>query len=874
MAWGFKNKYYLLNKAMTIVLFIAFICHFNNLNAQTVSTDSISTTINDSTNQTDSNKIQSTQTDFASLGIKISPDAPDKEVNTSAKDSAVLDMGTNKFYLYGNASIIQDDIELKSGVVVLEQKDNIVHAYPEYDTSLTKTSTQSFKQGEETILFDSLRYNFKSKRALVRNAKMQYADAYINSFQIKRNPDQSIFGYKNLYTTCNLEHPHFGIKAKKIKVIPNKVAASGPANLEIADIPTPLMFPFGIFPINPQQKSGFILPTYNLAGQRGLGFSGLGYYFDINDYLGAKLTFDIYTKGSYGIAGATNYIKKYRYNGNLNISYTYDQLGEKFDANGGSSKNFKIQWNHIVDPKAMPGASFRANVDAGTSGFNRINGMNADIQTQNQYTSSVAYSKTWAGKPFSFSAALNHNQNTQTGRVNITLPDISFNVSQIMPFQNKNRIGDEKWYEKISVSYNAVAQNRYSFVDSNFSINNIDINDFSNGIKQSVNLSTTYNILRFINWSFNAPYTEYWNTKQIYRTWNPNRLMDDTTISNGFFASRDFNISTSLNTRIYGVKMFKKGKLMGIRHVINPSISVGYTPGFAKSPYNYFHDYYNKFGDLSYESFYQTGPYGGPGNPLQNGSIGFSINNNLQMKVRTNDSTGSKNISLLDNFTIRTAYNLAADSNNLSRISFDGYTNLFNAINLSFGGAFDPYYYDNGKMTKYYLAEKSKNIAQLSNFNISMSWSANGIAKNIDPNSIIGRENDEEALRLFRNNGINGYYDFNVPWNFSINSSLSYSLQHRMNAKDTTYITPSLTMSGSLRFTPKMMFNFTTGYDFVNKAPGATTFNITRDLHCWQMMLNLTPFGTYRNYNFTLNVKSAVLQDLKLTRKKTYWDNF
>ncbi|HRP89606.1 MAG TPA: putative LPS assembly protein LptD [Edaphocola sp.] len=856
---------------MVISLLIVSTFYAQNILAQ----DSLNT-INDSTiiNLNPKDSISTTGSNLSSLGIKFSPDAPDKEVLTSATDSAVLDMDRSMFYLYGKAQVTQDDIELQSGVIVLNQKENIVNAYPEYDTALVKTSEQTFKQGEETIVFDSLRYNFKSKRALVRNARMQYADAYINSFQIKRNPDQSVFGYKNVYTTCNLEHPHFGIKAKKIKVIPNKVAASGPANLEIADLPTPLMFPFGIFPINPQQKSGFILPTYNLAGQRGIGFSGLGYYFDINENIGAKLTFDIYSKGSYGITGNTSYIKKYKYNGSLNISYSYDQIGEQFDANGGSSKNFKIQWNHTVDPRAMPGASFRAHVDAGTSGFNRINGMNADIQTQNQYSSSIAYSKTWTGKPFSFSAALNHNQNTQTGRINVTLPDMSFNVAQIMPFQKKNSIGDKKWYEKISLSYNAAAQNRYEFIDSTFSFNNININDFTNGIKQSVNISATYNILRFINWSFNAPYNEYWNTKQIYRSWNAAKLLDDTTINNGFFATRDFNFSTSLNTRIYGVKMFKKGKIMGIRHVVNPSISMGYTPGFAKSPFNYFHEYYNKFGDRSYESFYQTGPYGGPGNPLANGSIGFSLNNNLQMKVRTKDSLGSKNISLLDNFTISTAYNLVADSNKLSRINFNGYTNLFNAIALSFGGSFDPYYYDNGKITKYYLSQKKKGIATLSNFNIGMSWSANGTANNIDPTVTEGREQDEEASRLLKNNGINNYYDFNIPWNFSINSSLNYSLQHRVNAKDTSYLSPSLTISGSLRFTPKMMFNFTTGYDFINKAPGATTFNITRDLHCWQMMLNLTPFGTYRNYNFTLNVKSSVLQDLKLTRKKTYWDNF
>lgn len=812
------------------------------------------------------------------LGIKISPDAPENEVVSSAKDSAILDMETSIYYLYGDAEVKQDDLELKSGVVEFNQKINVVSAYPEYDTNRLKISEQSFKQGTETFSYDSLRYNFKSKRAIVRNARMQYGEAYINSYQVKRNPDQSIFGYKNVYTTCNLEHPHFGINARKIKVIPNKVAASGRAHLEIADLPTPLLFPFGIFPINPEKKSGFILPTYTLEGNRGVGLQRLGYYVDINKYIGASVMFDIFSKGSYGVFGSTEYNKRYKYSGALNIDYTYSKMGEEFEQNSVIQKDFKVRWKHTVDPRSMPGATFTANVEAGTGGYNRVNGMTADMQLNNQYRSTIAYSKTWAGKPFSFTAAANHNQSTQSGQVTVTLPDISFNVAQLTPFQRKQRVGKDRWYEKISASYNFAAQNRINFIDTAFSFRTLSFDQFDNGIKHTASVSATYNVLRFINWNFSIPYNEYWNTKQTVYTWDQSKLGNDTAIKTGFFATRDFSFNSSMNTRIYGLKMFKKGKLMGIRHVITPSLNFNYTPGFARSPFNYFYDYYDQNGRLFNNSPYSASPSAimGPTNPLPNGSAGISINNNLQIKVRSKDSTGTKNITLIDGLSIGANYNFFADSNNLTNITFSGRTSILQKFNVSFGGSFDPYHWENGVRSKHYSIEKSGPIARMRNMYASLDFDLSGESRqNKDEEEVdAARASNADVQRMLRNNGLAAYYDFNIPWSLRISSSINYTLSNQIDGREKELFSPQLSVSGSLRFTKKMMFSFVTGYDFQNKSVGATTLNISRDLHCWQMALNITPFGLYRNYNFTLNVKSSVLQDLKLTRRRAYQDNF
>ncbi len=857
----------------TLLSLLLLLCP-NALMAQQINTDSISGSVKD----TATIAARDTATKKgAALGIKISPDAPEHEVISSARDSAILDMETSIYYLYGDAQMQQEELELKSGVVEFNQKTNVISAYPEYDTNSRKISEQSFKQGSETFTYDSLRYNFKSKRAIVRNARMQYGEAYINSYQVKRNPDQSIFGYKNVYTTCNLEHPHFGINARKIKVIPNKVAASGRAHLEIADLPTPLLFPFGIFPINPEKKSGFILPTYTLAGSRGVGLQRMGYYVDINKYIGASIMFDYFSKGGFGVFGSTEYSKRYKYNGALNIDYTYTRTGESFDATASSTKDFKVRWKHTVDQRAMPGATFTANVEFGTGGYNLVNGMTADMQLNNQYRSTIAYSKTWAGKPFSFTAAANHNQSTRSGEVVVTLPDISFNVAQLTPFQRKTRVGKDRWYEKISATYNFAAQNRINFIDTAFSFNNLSSKQFDNGIKHTAAIAATYNVLRFVNWNFSIPYNEYWNTKQTFYTWNQSELRNDTATKSGFFATRDFSFNSSLNTRIYGLKTFKKGNLMGIRHVITPSLNFNYTPGFARSPFNYFYEYYDSYGRPSYNSPYSASPSAimGPTTPLPNGSAGISINNNLQIKVRSKDSTGTKNITLIDGLSIGANYNFFADSNNLTNISFSGRTSILQKFNISFGGAFDPYHWENGRRTRYYSIEKDGPVVKMRSMYASLDFDLSGESSSKESDEVEEvRANNPDVQRMLRNNGLASYYDFNIPWSLRISSSISYSANNQIDGSEKEFYTPQLSVSGSLRFTKKMMFNFVTGYDFRNKSIGATTLNISRDLHCWQMALNITPFGIYRNYNFTLNVKSSVLQDLKLTRRRAYQDNF
>ncbi len=841
-------------------------------------TDSANIKTDTTASRTDTVSVESKE---KKLGIRIAPDALPAKVTTSARDSAVLDMEHNMFYLYGEAQAGFQDVSVKSGKLIFNQKINTLLAEPDVDSTGKKISQQEFKQGTEAFSHDTLKYNFKSKRAIVRNARSQYGEGFVISEQIKRNADESIYGYHSLYTTCNLDHPHFGIRAKKIKVIPGRVIASGPANLEIMDVPTPLFLPFGMFPIKQGERSGFIMPTYTIEENRGLGLQRGGYYFAVNDYLGVITQFDIFSKGSWGFFSTAQYNKRYQYGGTFALNYAYSKTGEVYDPQSTISKDFQVTWTHQADPRSRPGTTFSASVNVGTSSYNRLNGLTASTVLNNTYSSSISYSKSWIGKPYSLNVSLRHSQNTLSRLVTVGLPEMNFNLGQFSPFQRKNLVGAPRWYEKISASYSVGLANRWNFYDSTLALNNIAFNDFDNAIKHTANLQANYNVFRFFNWSINVPYNEYWNTKALYRQYNPATDRVDSTLKTGFFATRDFSVNTSLSTRVYGMMMFKKGKIAGIRHVLTPNVGLSYIPGFAKSPYNYFYEtQLAKNAALTYESPYGSTPFGGPQNRFNQGSVNFGLQNTLQMKVRSKDSTGGNNtkiISLIDGLSINGSYNLFADSNKMSNIVTAFRTSILQIFNVSASAIFDPYRYNGSRLTREYLVNTGGGLMAFTNGNLALGVSLSGKKKNKEQqDKATGK--DGEAKRLLGNGGYDDYYDFNIPWNLNVNAGVNASRTRRDNGlADTIIFRPNLTFNGGFNLTERWKVNLNSGLSFESFSKvdiGYTQIDISRDLHCWQMSLNLVPFGAYRSFHFTLQVKAAVLQDLKLTRRKAYQDNF
>ncbi|NBX27094.1 MAG: LPS-assembly protein LptD [Chitinophagia bacterium] len=808
------------------------------------------------------------------LGIKISTDALPAKVITQAKDSAIMDVANNRFLLFGAAELQYEDIVLQSGKLDYNQANQQIKALPSLDSNLAMSNKKPiFKQGAESFTYDSLIYNFKQKKAIVRNAHSQYGEGFVISDQVKRNADQSIYGWQNIYTTCALEHPHFGIRAKKIKVVPDKIIATGTANLMIADIPTPLFLPFGVFPIAKQQSSGFKIPGYTMEVQRGLGITNGGYYFNLNRHVDLLFLTNIYSKGSWGASAISNYNKRYHYNGGISLSYAYNKIGEAYESSSSLTKDFMINWRHQVDAKATPGMNFSANVVAGTSSYYANNSYSANQILNNQYQSNISFSKNWINKPYSLTISARHSQNTRTRQVNVTLPEMNFYLGSFNPFQNK-KSATAHWYDKINMSYNMTMLNQLTFYDTSFNINAVSLSDFRNGMKHVIPIGFSTNILRFINFSTNINYTEYWLTERNTKSYNDITSKIDTAHQYGFFAARDISASATISSRIYGVHFFKKGKIAGIRHVITPSIGAGFIPDYATAPFNY---YYLSRMDTSQRRYYMS-PYeksliGVPGLNQYgriSSAINFNIQNNLQLKVRNgkDSASGTKNVSIIDGLSFSSSYNVAADSFNWSVITAGFRTNLFQHIGIAAGAVYDPYAYDyvNGRRKPQLLWDETSKLAKLASANMSLNASFHSTKKDT-------KVKDKESNRLLSNNGYSNYIDFNIPWNLTMAYSINLSKSPTKTInKDTLVFSQTLMMSGDFNLTKNFKIAFSSGYDFVYKQLTFTSIDIYRDLHCWEMRINAIPFGPRKSYSFTLNVKSAILQDLKLLRRRDFRD--
>ena len=811
-----------------------------------------------------------------SLGIKISKDELTSVVKATAEDSAVADMGHNLFHLYGKAQVNYEDLQLNAGKITFEQTSNVVSAGPYDERKDTAAPKQTFTQGKEKFTYDSLQYNFKSKRAIVRNVHSQYGEGYMYSEQVKRNPDQSIYGSHSIYTTCALDTPHFGIVAKKIKVVPGKVIVSGPANLYIEGVPTPLWLPFAIFPVSDKQKSGFIIPTYTIEQSRGLGLLNGGYYLYLNDHVDFLTQANVFTKGSYAFSELSDYSDIYHYRGTVSLSYAYNKTGEVFEPGATITKDFMLNWRHQSDAKAIPGQSFNASVEVGTSSFYSNNSYDANQILQNQYQSNITYSKNWQGTPFGLTISALHNQNTLDKQINVTLPDINFHVTQINPFQRKNSVG-KHWYDKITASYTVDALNKTTFYDSTFGPKILSLNNFQTGVHHSVPISASYTILKYVNMSFSVNYNEYWVTQKLYQNYDSLTNKLDSNNMHGFYTSRDFNAGVNFSTRIYGMKMFKHGGLRGIRHVLTPTVGFTYHPDFAGQPFNYYYrtrlDSFNNYKDYTYQSPYSTSIVGYP--PIgPAGLVNFGINNNLQIKIRSakDTITGFKNVTLIDALGASVSYNPAADSFKWSNIGLNFRTNVMDKINISSSASFDPYAidYNTGRRLPQTMEDMGFGLARFSSATLSLG--SNFHSK--PAGGATNPSNSEEYGRVMRNAGYNNFSDFNIPWSINFSYSLSANdIYSTFSKRDTIILSQTLTMQGELKITERWKLNVSSGYNFSYKQLTLTSIDVYRDLHCWAMHLQTVPFGPRKSFTFTLNVKSAILQDLKLTKRRDFRDS-
>lgn len=790
----------------------------------------------------------------------------DDLIDYNADDSVRFSIQEKKVYLYGNGFVKYLTTELRADYIELDMDKKLAMATGVPDSVGKLKGTPKFKDGGQEFESTELHYNFDTKKGYVTEIITQEGEGYIQGKTTKKMSDSVYCVKHGMYTTCDEhDHPHFGLNMSKAKMIKDKKIFVGFTNLELEGIPLPIFIPFGFFPITKKATSGIIMPTYGEERMRGFNLRGGGYYIYINDYIDMNITGDIYTNGSWGLQYATQYRKRYKFNGNLNFTISKNYVSEKGLPDYQESSDWSVRWTHTQDGKANPYSSFSASVDMSSANNNYYNANTVDGIANQRKQSSISWSKKWPESPFSLSGSFNHSQNSRDSSIAITLPNLSLRMTQIYPFRKKGKSGEMKWYDNIGVSYSAELRNSIQTKEDKLFKSSFE-RDWSNGFKHNIPISLQFKIAKDVTFTPSLNYNGYLNLKTIEKIWIP-----DTSANGGQFITRDvpglnyshdYSASGSIGytPTIYGMFMFKPGcKVVAIRHMIRPSISASYTPAI-KPLGNYKKSYFDGEKEVEYDIHegltYRPNTTGGK----QSGSISFSLDNNVEMKVRNDkDTTGDEEfikVKLLESFRLSTSYNPFADSMNFSNISISARTKILNnKVDLNFSGTIDPYAIDtnNVRYNKYH-----GKLGRLTNATIStnFSFSADNGQNKEKKNDLVGGFYDD-------------YMDFDVPWNISISYNFTYS---RPSPYRSPTISQIVNFSGDLSLTPKWKINFQSGYDIKNKEVTSTSFGVTRDLHCWEMTFNCMPFGQHQSYNFEIHVRSSLLRDLKLTKRDSWYD--
>lgn len=810
--------------------------------------------------------------------IGISHDAVKEVVKYKAVDSVAIELDSKKAYLYTGGEIEFQNMSLQADAVEVDFERQQLRARGVSDSAGKYVGRPLFKQGSDEYNADTINYNYKSEKGLIYGVITQEGDGFLHGEKIKKVNDSVMYLSRGQYTTCNYAHPHFAINFSESKLIANEKIFTGPAYVSIEDVPTPLALPFAFFPLAHDRASGILLPSYGWMTGRGYYLKDGGYYFAINDFVDLALIGEIYTNLSWAAEAKSNYYRRYKYKGNFDIRYGVTKTGIRGDTNTYNKYgDFKVTWRHDQDAKANPNSRFSANVNLVSRNYNR-NTTNSTDYFNSTTTSSVSYTST-IGSWFNLALSARESYNIQTGLMNIQLPSISLSSNTFYPFRRKVPSGAYRWYENISMSYVLEGANNVNAQDTNILKRTI-FNQMQYGISHRLPVQSTLKVLKFFNWTNSLSYNERWHWSTINKDIDSSgRLVIDTI--RGFRANRDVAFNSSLSTRVYGMFTFKYGPLKALRHVINPSVSFNFRPDFGSDRFGYWRSYTDTTGYVHRYSIFEQSLYGGPADG-KSGQLGLSVSNNLEAKIKPlRDTTDElKKVMLIENLSLSMNYDLARDSLNWSNLNVSGRTTLFKSLVLNYSGSFSPYEIDSlGNKHNQFLWNTRRKLFQLnqSTWSAQLSWSLNnntfkrdapkGQGTMVTP--IMQTPFDYSPALM-----MGTYADFSVPWNLSFHYTLSYVSAYdaaRFNIKHD--ITHSVSISGNFSLTENWKFNFSTGYDFTNKGMSYTSIDIYRDLHCWEMRFNWVPFGYYKSWNFTINIKASSLHDVKYEKRENYQSN-
>ncbi|RHJ86539.1 putative LPS assembly protein LptD [Parabacteroides sp. AM08-6] len=859
----------------------------------------------------------------------------DAPVDYQANDSIII-TADNWAYLYGEGDVKYQQIELQSEIIEMNMDSSLVYAKFGLDSVGTEFGYPLFKDGEQQYESKTMRYNFNTKKGYITDVITQQGEGYVTAGQTKKMDNDVLNMVGGKYTTCDdHDHPHFYIQMTKAKVQPKKRIITGPVYMVFEDVPLyPIGLPFCFFPFSNSYSSGIIFPTFGDESSRGFYLRDGGYYFALSDYMDLALTGEIYTKGSWGLSARSSYRKRYKFSGNFNASYLVTRLGDKGLPDYSLSKDFKINWTHSQDAKANPYRTFSASVNFSTSSYDR-NNMNGFFpgsnngsyaeNTQNTKGSSINITQRFPNNPFSLSATMNINQRSRDSSISVTLPDITITMSRIFPFKRKHAIGKERWYEKISMSYNGYLRNSIDTREDKLFKSSL-VKDWRNAMQHQIPVSATFSLFKYLNISPSFNYTERWYSNKVEKAYDMQKkqIVDRDTIY-GFYRVFDYSTSVSASTTLYGFYKplpFLGDRIKMIRHRFEPSVTLSYTPDFGAPKFGFWKDiqYEDAYGQMqtySYSPFtsqmFGTSPTG------TQGSVSFQLDNNLEMKIKSDrDSTGERKISLIDKLSLGMNYNMAADSFKWSDLNVGLRLKFSKSYTLNLTGVFDTYTYGYDETTKTVRRlniprwRAGKGIGRLRSTGTSFSYTFNndtfsklfgGKEKSSSNSDNSGTDSDyendpqlEEVLPGEENKSQNqegggrlrgtkkndgdfdsdGYMINKIPWSLSF----SYSMQlrydnNKFDTKKMEYkyaLTHALSFNGNIQPTKNWRFDFNATYDFDTHKISYMTCNITRNLHCWQMSASFVPVGPYKSYTFNIAVSSSLLKDLKWRQSSNYRD--
>lgn len=850
---------------------------------------------------------------------KAKSDALDFPVQYTANDSVTFFMGQKRASLYGESKVNYQDLELQADWITMSMDSSLVHAAGRPDSTGKMKGEPVFKQGSDEYDPERISYNFKTRKAFINNVYTSQGEGYLISEESKRDAEGVMYVRHGKYTTCDAKHPHFYLALTRGKVRPGKDAVFGPAYLVVEDVPLPLAIPYGFFPFSKKYSSGIIVPTFGDETNRGFYLREGGYYFAINDMIDLKALGEIYTKGSWGLSFLSNYRKRYRFNGNFNLSYQKTVEGEKNLPDYAETTSFKVQWTHRQDAKANPSQSFSASVNFASQSYERNNltsMYNPESYTQSTRTSSVSYSKSFSKIGLTLSGTFNLSQNMRDSTLAVTLPSLNISLARFNPFKRKKMAGKERWYEKIAVSYTGTFSNSITTKEDQLFKSNL-IKDWRNGMRHDVPISATFSIGNYLNITPNFSFHDRMYTNKTLRSWNQETQTEQRDTLWGFYNVYDYSMSLTASTKLYGfytpLPKFLSKKIQTVRHVFTPSVSLNYAPDFGAPRFGYWDSYVktDKNGNVSTVSY---SPYAGSlyGTPSQGktGSISMDVSNNVEMKIRSDkDSTGYRKISIIDELGGSLSYNMAAATRPWSDLSMrirlkltKSYTFSMNAVFATYAYEFDEngnvrvgdrtewsygrfgrfqgmsqnlsYTFNNQTFSKWFGRDKNRKNKE-SEEDDDMDDEAGDT--NIDPDR---REARMGSRRQDKGDEVDedGYLKFRLPWSLSISYGVSMreNTQAAIRPQRMRYpfkLTHTLNFSGSLGISDGWNISFSSGYDFNFHRLSMTTASLNRDLHCFSMSASVV-LSPYTSYNFTFSANASALADvLKWKKQSSYSSN-